>query len=185
MIKFYLTILISLFFAVQYSVAQKILSFDMVEMQIGNEVTAHSNYNDLNLASSIMIRGSGINALDQNWKNLTGGDFDPGLFNSYNWTTNNSIDTADYIQFTITPDPGYQFSISSIVIKHEREANGPTNFVLRTSEDGFTADLGGINSIPVVRNRPILTNIPLSIIDVNNPLTIRLYGYGATNSVAS
>jgi hypothetical protein len=185
MIKVFLTVIISIFFATEFAEAQKILSFDMVEMQIGNEVDAHSNYNDPNLIPSLMKRGPGINLLDANWISSTNGELDPGLFNSYNWTTNNFTDPDDYIEFEIAPNSGYQFSISSIAIKHEREANGPINFVLRTSQDGFTANLGGVNSIPNVKNRPIVTYITFAMIDVSSPLTIRLYGYGAANSLAT
>lgn len=163
------------------SLAQEILTFDFSILNVGNEDTAPSNYNDPHLNSSTMLHGPGVSALDEEWLVLSGATYDRGLFNSYNWTTNSSVDLDDYIEFTITPKSGYQFSIRSISIQHESQTpHGPIKFVLRTSKDFFTEDIGGVNTIPIVNNRPIITTIEFDeMIDVNTPLTIRLYAYDA------
>jgi hypothetical protein len=164
------------------SFAQKILSFDFHTLTIGNEVTATSNYNDQNLSTSTITRGPGILFLDANWINVTGGTLDPGLFNSYQWTTSTNIDPDDYLEFTIAPDIGYQFFINSIKIEHERNGAGPTSFVVRTSYDGFTTNIGGVNFVPEVQATPVVRNIefPQNFV-FNSNLTIRLYAFGASS----
>ncbi len=177
--RFYIIMIMMIFVVSENSVAQKILSFDMSALTIGDEDTLNSNFSDPNLNISTLYHGPGINSLDSTWLSVPGRQLDPGLFNSYNWTTSNTLDLNDYVEFTITPNSGYQFSISSIELQHERESNGPQNFVLRTSQDGFTNNLGGVFNIPRIRDLPIFSNVEFPLIDVTASLTIRLYGYNA------
>ena len=182
MIKLIPSLIIVFFLASGYTTAQKILTFDFHNLTVGDEVTANSNYNDINLDTSTISRGTGVTVLDANWLNVTGGTLDPGLFNSYRWTTGGTVDLNDYLEFIITPNSGYQFAISSIKIEHERNGAGPTNFVLRTSNDGFSSNLGGIHIIPEVQSVPVGTMIAFPMIILNTPLTIRLYAYGSSST---
>jgi hypothetical protein len=161
--------------------AQKILTFDFHTLTVGNEVTATSYFNDVNLDTSIILRGAGITFLDEDWVSENG-TLDPGLFNSYKWNTNN-FDPDDYLEFTISPKTGYQFAVSSIIIEHERNGAGPTNFVLRTSADGFSSNIGGIFTIPEVQATPVITTVSFpSLIAMNTALTVRLYAYDGTSA---
>ena len=80
--------------------SSQILTFEFSALA-GDEVSATSNTNDANLSNSTITRGSGVTS-----------GANGGRYNSLNWTTNSSIDANDYVQFTITPNVGFQFSVS-------------------------------------------------------------------------
>ena len=86
----------------------QILTFDFAGAA-GSEITLNSNANDAGLTGSTISRGSGVSS---------GGNAD--RFNSTGWTTGTVVDVNDYVQFTITPQSGKQFSISSIQFQHQR-----------------------------------------------------------------
>ncbi|MFH0895911.1 MAG: T9SS type A sorting domain-containing protein [Bacteroidota bacterium] len=148
-----------------YSNAQ-ILTFEFSAL-LGDEATASSNYNDANLTSSTVSRGSGV---------TTG--LNSGRFNSLNWATTASIDANDYVQFTITPNSGYQFSVSSILIQHQRSGTGPVSFVLRSNLDGYSSNLGGIHTIADVTTTQTYT-YTFAQTDQSVSVTYRIYAYSA------
>ena len=165
--------------AVDFTFAQKILSFDMSVLTVGNEDFVNSHYNDPNLGSSILSHSDNISALDETWTTVTGYFYDPGLFNSYKWEVGSSINLDDYIEFTLTPNSGYQLAVNSIKIKHERNNDGPVFLELRTSADNYTTNIGGAYDIPHVDDRPIVTTFDLNLPKITTPLIIRLYAYGS------
>ena len=110
----------------------QILTFDFAGLT-GNEISANSNFNDANINSSTISRGSGLIASNN-------GD----RFNATNWATGsiaNGISGNNYMEFTITPNVGFQFSVSSIVISLQRSGTGPSAIVLRNSLDGYSTNL--------------------------------------------
>lgn len=111
----------------------QILTFDFVGLA-GSEATANSNANDPNISASVISRGAGLTA-----------SANGGRFNATNWSTGGSIASAvsgnDYMEFTITPNVGCNFSISSIQLQLQRSATGPSAIALRSSLDGFAANL--------------------------------------------
>ncbi len=116
----------------------QILTFDFAGLA-GSEASANSNFNNGSIASSTITRGAGLTA---------SGNAD--RFNATNWAlTNiaNAISGNKYMEFTITPNSGCDFSVSSIVIQVQRSASGPTQVALRSSEDAFASNLGGVQTI--------------------------------------
>lgn len=110
----------------------QILTFDFAGLA-GTEATANSNFNDPNLTASTISRGAGL---------TTGANAD--RFNALNWATGsiaNAVTGNNYMQFTITPSAGYEFSVSSVVIQLQRSGTGPSAIVLRNSLDGYAANL--------------------------------------------
>ena len=86
----------------------QILTFDFATLA-GSEATATSNSNDFNLGSSIISRGAGLTA-----------NANADRFSATNWALTsiaNAVTGNKYMEFTITPNAGYQFSVSSIVIQ--------------------------------------------------------------------
>jgi len=143
----------------------QILTFEFSALA-GDEASANSNFNDANLISSTITRGSGVTAATNAQR-----------FNSSSWSTG-SIDLNDYVEFTITPNAGKKFSITSVVMLHQRSGTGPTSFVLRTSSDGYTTDLGGVQTIGDVATTQTST-FTFSVSDQTTALTIRIYAYTA------
>jgi len=116
----------------------QILTFDFAGLA-GNEATAASNSNNANLNSSTISRGAGLTA-------STNGD----RFNATNWALTsiaNAVTGNNYMEFTITPNTGHQFSVSSIVINLQRSGTGPSAVALRSSADGYTTNLDGQKTI--------------------------------------
>jgi hypothetical protein len=144
----------------------QILTFDFAGLA-GSEVTANSNSNDANLSSSTISRGAGVNASNNG-----------GRFNSNSWTTAGSINTSDYIEFTVTPINSAQFDITSIDINHQRSGSGPKAFALRSSTDNYSADLGTF-TISDVTSTQSNSFSSLSITNQATALTFRIYAYNA------
>lgn len=116
----------------------QILTFDFAGLA-GSEASANSNFNNGSIASSTITRGAGLTA---------SGNAD--RFNATNWAlTNiaNAISGNKYMEFTITPNSGCDFSVSSIVIQVQRSNTGPSQIALRSSEDAFASNLGGVQTI--------------------------------------
>jgi hypothetical protein len=109
----------------------QILTFDFVG-NLGTEVTDVSNFNDPNLTNSTISRGVGITP-----------SANADRFGSTGFTTG-GLDATEYLEFTITPNAGFQFSVSSIVVHHQRSGTGPVDFAIRSNLDGYTANLATV-----------------------------------------
>jgi hypothetical protein len=108
----------------------QILTFDLAGYA-GTEGSAASNSNDVNLAASSLTRGSGITSAAN-----------ADRLNGTNWTTSASIDANDYMEFIVSPNAGYQFSISSVVVQLQRSGTGPRAIEIRSSNDTYASALG-------------------------------------------
>ena len=49
------------------------------------------------------------------------------VFASTDWSQNTSIDTAQYVQFTLTPNTGFSLSLQSITFDNVKTTGGPTS----------------------------------------------------------
>ncbi len=147
---------------------------------LGTETTEPSVFNDVNITSANLTQGTITPAANGN---RFGGS---GWFNTGNTLAGNTLAEAvagnDYIQFIVTPNAGFSFTPTSLVFTWDRSGTGPSSVTLRSSADGFTADLGtvtGMTSGGVSTTTPrTLTISTLSNITVAT--TFRLYGYAAT-----
>ncbi|MBL0013997.1 MAG: choice-of-anchor D domain-containing protein [Flavobacterium sp.] len=138
----------------------------------GLETTELSVTNNVNLSSSTL--------------NLTGSVVAPAgnlnRFGGNNWAIG-ALSTSNYIQFTVTPNSGFSFTPTSFVFSWDRSASGPSNVALRSSVDGYVADLGTV-AVAASLN----TGYSISIAGLNNlttATTFRLYGYGATGATGT
>ncbi|NTW53689.1 MAG: hypothetical protein HGB15_02765 [Chlorobaculum sp.] len=86
----------------------------------------------------------------------------------------------DYFTFTITANPGYQIDFTNFAFNGQRNAAGPSSFVLRSSVDGYTSNIGAV--ITTSTSGTTYT-IDLSATNFQNvgAITFRLYGYNATS----
>ncbi|HNL66205.1 MAG TPA: hypothetical protein PKL81_14010, partial [Ferruginibacter sp.] len=143
----------------------------------GTETTEPSVANNANIAAANLTQGT-ITAAGNT--NRFGGS---GWFNTGNTPGGNTLAEAvagnDYIQFIVTPNVGFSFTPTSFVFIWDRSGTGPQNVTLRSSVDGFTADLGtvtGITAGAFATNTITITGLA----NITTATTFRLYGYGAS-----
>ena len=162
----YLSVLFAL--AISGAVAQSIFENPITgtNPNTANPYTAGQTVN-ANITVSGIGRGSGITGSNTN--------------NRYNATGWNSIalDVNDYFEFIITPNSGVAINFISVNFTLQNSASGPaTNWVLRSSRDGFANDIGTINSNATgVANTVMLSN-PL-FQNITTAITFRIYAWGA------
>lgn len=116
----------------------QVLTFDFAGL-VGSEASSNSNYNDINLVNSTITRGVGLTAA-----------LNADRFNATNWALTsiaNAVSGNNYMEFTITPNVGYQFDVSSIVISMQRSGTGPSGIAIRNSLDGYSTNLDAEKSI--------------------------------------
>ncbi|MFH1121323.1 MAG: T9SS type A sorting domain-containing protein [Bacteroidota bacterium] len=145
----------------------QILTFEFAALA-GGEASAVSNSNDANLTSSTITRGSGLTA-----------SANGGRFNATSWAITsiaNAVSGSDYMEFTITPNSGFQFSVSSIVVQWQRSATGNTAISLRSSVDSYATDLDAIKSVTDNTSTQTFT-WTFTQANSSAPVTYRLYSY--------
>jgi len=145
----------------------QILTFDFNGLT-GSEANALSNFNNVNLTSSTITRGAGLSA-------STNGD----RFNATSWALTsiaNAVSGNDYMEFTITPNAGYQFSVSSIIVIWQRSATGNTEIALRNSLDSYAANLDAAKSITDNTSSQTIT-FTFAQANSSSAVTYRIYGY--------
>jgi hypothetical protein len=85
--------------------------------------------------------------------------------------------TSRYMEFTFTAN-SFKYDITSIGFRLRRSNNGPNSIKVRTSMDGFAADL---NAFVISNSGTFNTyNIPVSYNNLsNNTFTVRIYAYNS------
>lgn len=166
-----LSIFILLLFSIKPACCQ-ILTFEFSGIS-GSEVTVNSNFNNSNLSSTIISRGVGLNPSNN-----------ADRFNATSWASTsiaNAVSGDDYMEFTITPNAGFTFYVTSIIINFQRSGTGPSALALRSSVDNFTSNLD--QEYSVVDNTSTQTfTFTFSQSNTSNAVTYRLYGYAEGTS---
>jgi|GEM_PF-1831870 len=145
----------------------QILTFDFNGLA-GSEANALSNFNNVNLTSSTITRGAGLSA-----------PANADRFNATSWALTsiaNAVSGNDYMEFTITPNAGYQFSVSSIIVIWQRSATGNTEIALRNSLDSYAANLDAAKSITDNTSSQTIT-FTFAQANSSSAVTYRIYGY--------
>ncbi|RYZ52020.1 MAG: hypothetical protein EOP49_10485, partial [Sphingobacteriales bacterium] len=93
--------------------------------------------------------------------------------------------SSAYFQFTITPDAGYQVTLTDLSFGSRSTSSGPTTLSIRTSADGFVSDIATLS--PAANSNWSLYAPTLTPITTSSPLTVRIYGYvtGGTGTVGT
>ena len=160
--KIYLFIVIMALAGVGFG---QILTFEFSGLA-GNEATASSNSNDANLTSSTISRGAGLTA-----------SANGGRFNATSWALTsiaNAVSGNDYMEFTITPNNGYQFSVSSVYIQLQRSGTGPRGVALRNSIDNYASNLDQAYAIADITTTQNFT-FTFSQSNSSSAVTYRIY----------
>ncbi|MFN3316022.1 MAG: lamin tail domain-containing protein, partial [Raineya sp.] len=85
-----------------------------------------------------------------------------------------------YFSFTISANTGFVLNLSSFELDEIRSGTGPNQWVLRSSLDGFTNDLGTYTNTgtSLLTNRVIA--LDESFYNVTGSIEFRIYAFGAT-----
>jgi hypothetical protein len=154
------------------SVTSSLVSFDFSGIT-GSEATANSNSTATGIASSTVSRGSGL---------TTSSNAD--RFNATGWATSsiaNAISGNDYVEFTVTPNSGFQFSVSSILFQIQRSGSGLTAIALRSSLDSYASNLDAEKSVVDNTTTQSFT-FTFSQSNSSSAVTYRLYGYSESGT---
>ncbi|MCF8409579.1 MAG: hypothetical protein K9G36_11465 [Crocinitomicaceae bacterium] len=151
---------------------QAILTFEFSALA-GDEATANSNFNNSGLTSSTISRGAGLTA-----------GANGGRYNASSWATTsiaNAVSGNDYMEFTITPNSGKQFSVSSIVAQWQRSATGNTQIALRSSVDNYASNLDAAKAVTDNTNTQTFT-WTFAQANSSTAVTYRFYSYAESNT---
>ncbi|WP_400191921.1 T9SS type A sorting domain-containing protein [Hymenobacter sp. B81] len=96
------------------------------------------------------------------------------------WTLAAAPDTADYFALRLQPLAAARLRLDSLRFDERRSGSGIRAWALRSSLDGFSADLA---AAPVPDNTDTRTDwqvaLPAAFASLAGPVEFRLYGYGA------
>src|SRR5262249_26012626 len=105
-----------------------------------------------------------------------------GTFSSSAWTLTAAVDPTDYYTITVTPAAGFTVSLLGIALDEKRSATGIQNWVVRSSLDGFTANLSAF-TIPLTDTNFHNNQVPplgAAFRGLSAPVEFRIYGFLAT-----
>lgn len=117
-----------------------------------------------NITVSGIGRGPGIN-----------GNNGANRYNARTWDLA-ALDLDDYFEFIITPNASYEIDFVSFVYTGQRSGTGPVNMAVRSSVDGFTADIG----TPAIGGATIDLSAA-AYQDITTAITFRVYAWGGSN----
>lgn len=86
-----------------------------------------------------------------------------------------------YLTFTVTPNAGFQLSLSRLELDEERSLTGPREWTVRSSVDGFASNLATF-TVPDNDSRRLNQQIVfdgLTFSNLTTAVTFRIYGYNA------
>lgn len=84
------------------------------------------------MVAGALVRGKGLNYMVKV----------PGTFAANGWTTSEQANDTDYFEFEVGGE-GAEFTLLTLEFEEFANAKGPEFFTVRSSLDGFTADLTG------------------------------------------
>lgn len=145
----------------------QILTFEFSALA-GSEASAVTNTNDINITNSTITRGAGLTSTANG-----------GRFNATAWaltSISNAVIGNNYMEFTITPNAGFQFTVSSIIVQWQRSATGNTAIALRSSLNSYASDL---DAIKIVTDNTTTQTFTFTFSQANSStaVTYRLYSY--------
>ena len=143
----------------------------------GDESTFAPDDQPSHLTISDISRGSAISAHAY-------GD----TFSADHWPQATVLDADSYYEFTITADPGFEFSLTSIEVDHRSSGSGPDNWSVRSDAggDNFSTDIDGTftsttNSTFTRNSNVDFSSVPGSL----NTITVRIYAYHSSSDLGT
>lgn len=99
------------------------------------------------------------------------------------WPTG-ALNTNAYLQFSLTPNTGYQLDLLNIVLRIRRSntgtpsGSGPTSWSLRSSLDGYAANIASSSLTHTYSNYSVA--LGSAFLNQYTTVTFRLYGYNSS-----
>jgi hypothetical protein len=96
-----------------------------------------------------------------------------------------SLDLSKYFSFTVSANGGFVLNLTSFELDEIRSGTGPTQWVLRSSRDGFSTDLGTYTNTgtTLLTNRVIALNE--NFYNVSGNIEFRIYAFGASSAAGT
>ena len=145
---------------------------------------ALASWNQQGLAGNqTSTAGIGATHITATSMSRVGGLSAPAGVNSLNsaaWTS------GGYVEFGFTVDQGYHANLGSLYFGSKISATGPTNLVVKTSDDNFASAFqtivmnNGVSGTPYINNVVNLSS--LAAIASEGQFFVRLYGTGASSA---
>ncbi|MBC7776816.1 MAG: HYR domain-containing protein, partial [Phycisphaerae bacterium] len=139
--------------------------------QPGNQVSSLATTVGAGINAGILQRGAGVAAAAAGGSISSNGWFNT---NGVPTTLADAIANNEYYEFTLPIQNCYRADITTVQIVLRSSNTGPNTATLRSSIDGFTADLGTAN----VTAASVLNTFNVNINGNMGTITFRLYGYG-------
>jgi hypothetical protein len=151
---------------------------------LGTETTEGSVAN-LGVAAADLTLGVGVIS-DANGNRFGGRAWFDAGDSAAGTTLAESITGNDFFQFIMTPNANTSINLTSFDFRWDRSGTGPDSVALRSSLDGFAADLGQVTGM-VSGGAATTTDrtINLALNNITTGVTFRLYGFNATNSTGT
>ena len=109
-------------------------------------------------------------------------------FSADHWPQTAVLDANSYYELTITADPGFEFSISSMEVDHRSSGSGPDKWSVRSDAggDNFSTDIDGTftsatNSTFTRNSNVDFSSVPGSL----NTITVRIYAYESSSDLGT
>ncbi len=100
-------------------------------------------------------------------------------------TGTNAFSTADYFSIILTPEAGYVLDLENITLQAARGGGSARGFRVRSSLDGFTANLNDSATETLATQRPTLTGYTINLAApmfgaITGPIEFRFYVYSSS-----
>jgi predicted extracellular nuclease len=119
--------------------------------------------------------GSGVSIPSSNPSGFAAGNPNPAIIRS-GWGS--GFDASDYFGFTVTPASNNEIDFTSLILDAQRSGTGPNQLQIRSSVDNFGTAIATSGSVPASFGS--LTFDLSSLVNVTQPIDLRIYGTGAT-----
>lgn len=140
------------------------------------EFTGTTNCTDINTAVTAQPIGATFSAYS-----TVGTNCSPtaSVFNNSGWNTGTSIDLTEYNTFSINTTDCYSINATSLSFDHRASGTTPLNWIVRSSLDNYTTDLGTGTSNSTLTNASI--TLPSTFAAITT-VTFRFYVTGAAGN---
>lgn len=101
------------------------------------------------------------------------------------WTPSaTAVVAGEYFEFIVSPNEGYKINYSNFSFSCQRSSTGPVNGVVRSSLDGFTANIMSFNFAMAVSSQ-MADLSGTAFQEITIPITFRIYGFGSPSNGAT
>lgn len=158
-----------------------ILSFFSADYLFSQQAALWDFETDLTTTSVDVNASTGGVTINSLSSTSIGGNGGGSAYGFIGYTTSALIDLNDYIEFSITPNSGYELNLFSVSFD-EQQGNGtsPANWAIRSSVDGYIANLSATSTSGSWTTQTISLS---SHTGLTSETTFRIYGYNSGSDV--